>query len=263
MANDRVLARTFDEDAELYDRMRPTYPADLVDTLVRVCSLTTGARVLEIGPGTGQLTIALLDRGLRVVALEPGRNLAAVLRRKTADRAAAIVDPSRFEEWPLPAEPFDAVVAATSFHWLDPAVRLTKAADVLRPGGALATITTHHVRGGDAGFFDASQACYERWDPQTPPGFRSPLPADIPEDPEEIERSGRFDSPVFRRLEHDIRYTTAEYLAVLMTYSGHRALTSDLREGLLRCIAELIESAFDGSIAKRYLFELRVARKRD
>lgn len=43
-----------------------------------------------------------------------------------------------FETWPLPKEPFDAVVSATAFHWIDAAVRMAKAADALRPGGVLA-----------------------------------------------------------------------------------------------------------------------------
>jgi hypothetical protein len=38
-----------------------------------------------------------------------------------------------FEDWPLPPAWFDAVMAATSFHWLDPEVRLAKAARALAP----------------------------------------------------------------------------------------------------------------------------------
>ena len=73
-----------------------------------------------------------------------------------------------FEHWPLPSEPFDLVLAATAFHWIDPAVRVAKAADALRPGGWLATIATHHVAGGDESFFAEAQDCYVRWDPDTP-----------------------------------------------------------------------------------------------
>ncbi len=40
----------------------------------------------------------------------------------------------------------------------------------------------------------------------------------------------------------DVRYSTAEYLDVLATYSGHRALPPDLRRGLLGCIRELLDS---------------------
>jgi SAM-dependent methyltransferase len=64
-----------------------------------------------------------------------------------------------FEDWPLPKEPFDLVLAATAFHWIDPNVRVVKAAVALRPGGVLATVTTHHIAGGDESFFAQAQAC--------------------------------------------------------------------------------------------------------
>jgi hypothetical protein len=57
-------------------------------------------------------------------------------------------------------------------------------------------------------------------------------------------------------------YATAEYLDLLQTYSGHIALDPGAREGLLGCIAELIDSRYGGRISKRYLTELRTARRR-
>jgi SAM-dependent methyltransferase len=167
---------------------------------------------------------------------------------------------SSFEQWPLPPEPFDLVLSATAFHWIDPVVRVIKAADALRPGGSLATITTHHIVGGDAGFFVESQACYERWDPETPPGgIRLPTSAEVPTSGEELERSGRFGPPSFHRYEWELAYSTDAYLALLQTYSGHRALGPEARRGLLACIGDLIARRYEGKIAKRYLTELCVA----
>jgi len=53
---------------------------------------------------------------------------------------------STFETWKPFKEPFDAVVAFTAFHWIDPDVRFKKAAEILREAGALAVVTTKHVR---------------------------------------------------------------------------------------------------------------------
>ena len=61
-----------------------------------------------------------------------------------------------FEAWKPGGRTFDLVLAATSFHWVDPGVRFTKAAAVLRPHGALAVFANQHVR-TDEGFF-AEQA---------------------------------------------------------------------------------------------------------
>ncbi|MDC0772467.1 class I SAM-dependent methyltransferase [Streptomyces sp. HD] len=256
------LSRTFDEDAELYDRARPGYPPELFDDLADVAGTSPGCRVLEVGAGTGKATLPLAERGYRITAVELGSGMAGVARRNLAGFEAVEIVTADFETWPLPQEPFDAVVSATAFHWIDPAVRMAKAADALRPGGALAVVATQHVAGGSEQFFVEVQDCYERFDPATPPGLRLPAAEDVDtsDHTEEVARSGRFGPVVFRRYEWDLTYTTAAYLEVLRTYSGHRALLPEAREGLLGCIAGQIDRRYGGRITKRYLTELRVSR---
>jgi SAM-dependent methyltransferase len=246
------LRLTFGEDAERYERARPGYPSQLFDDLA---DLSAGTRVLEIGCGTGQATTALAERGFDVTAVELSPALAAVAQRKLP---SVRIDVAAFEEWPLPPEPFDVVFAATTWHWLDPAVRVAKAAAALHPGGALATVATHHVHGGEDSFFAAAQECYERFDPDTPPGLRLPRTADVPPDAEEL--APHFGEPVFRRYEWGQEYTAEQYIDVLLTYSGHRAMEPDAQRALLDCIATLIDTRYAGRITKRYLNELRVAR---
>lgn len=258
------LSRTFDEDAELYDRVRPGYPAELYDDLAELAVAGPGRRVLEVGCGTGQATVPLAARGCRITAVEAGPSMAAVARRNLAGATAVDVVRAEFESWPLPEESFDAVVSATAFHWIYPAVRVSKAADALRLGGALAVVRTQHVRGGTEDFFIEVQHCYERFDPETPPGSRPPAAADIDgaEHAQEVARSGRFGPTVFRRYERDLTYTTAEYLELLRTYSGHRALPDAARDGLLGSIGDLIDRRYGGRVTKRYLNELGVSYKR-
>ncbi|SHL37781.1 class I SAM-dependent methyltransferase [Streptomyces yunnanensis] len=257
------LSRTFDEDAELYDRARPGYPSELFDDLAELAGIGRGCRLLEVGAGTGKATVPLAERGCRITAVELGEAMAAVARRNLAGFGAVEVITSDFESWPLPKEPFDAVVSATAFHWIDPAVRLAKAADALRPGGALAVIATHHVAGGSEEFFVEVQDCYEHFDPATPPGLRLPAADDVDTSDytDEVADSGRFGPVVSRRYAWDLTYTTVEYLEVLRTYSGHRALPPAAREGLLGCIAALIDTRYGGRVTKRYLTELRVSRR--
>lgn len=259
-----LLRRTFDEDAELYDRARPGYPPELYDDLADLAGAGPGGRVLEIGCGTGQATVPLAGLGCRVTAVEAGPHMSAIARRNLAGCPAAEVVTAEFESWPLPAEPFDVVLAATAFHWVDPAVRVPRAADALRPGGALAVVRSQHVMGGTEEFFVEVQRCYERFDPATPPGMRPPGAADVDnaDHAEEVARSGRFDGTVFRRYERDLTYTTAEYLDVLRTYSGHRALPEAARSGLSACVAGLIDGRYGGRVSKRYLIELGVSHRR-
>ena len=96
------LRSTFDQAAELYDRARPRYPPALFDDLAALAGIGPGSRVLEIGPGTGQATVALAERGYRVVAVELGAQLAAVARRNLARFPSVEVVTAAFEDWPLP-----------------------------------------------------------------------------------------------------------------------------------------------------------------
>jgi SAM-dependent methyltransferase len=173
-----------------------------------------GATVLEIGCGTGQATVPLAERGYRIVAVELGADMAAVARRNLAAFDAVEVVTAAFEEWPLPGEPFDVVFSATAFHWIDPAVRVSKSADALRLGGLLATVGTHHIAGGTwtEAFFVEIQKCYERFDPSTPPGLRLETARDIVEDDRELTSSGRFGPAKFYRYEWELPYSTADYL---------------------------------------------------
>ncbi len=82
-----------------------------------------------------------------------------------------------------------------------------------------------------------------------------------PEDSEELDASGRFGPAVFRRYEGELTYSTQEYLDLLRTYSGHRALDPVVLDGLLEAIGDLIDRRCGGSVAKRYLTQLRVARR--
>jgi SAM-dependent methyltransferase len=233
----------------------------LFDGLADIAGLRPGARVLEIGSGTGQATLPLAERNYHVTAIELGPNLAAVARRKVAGFPNVAVIVAAFEDWPLPPEPFDAVVSATAFHWLDPSMRVTKAADALRPEGSLATISTNHIDGGDSQFFIDVQDCYRRW-VRGSGDIRLPTAAEIPADSADLEHSGLFEPPTFRRFEWEQPYSAREYLALLSTYSDHRALEQTVRRRLLDCISQLIVERYGGRIRKRYLNELRIARRR-
>ncbi|MBB5786595.1 class I SAM-dependent methyltransferase [Jiangella mangrovi] len=258
---DRELRTIFDEDAELYDRCRPGYPETIFDDLAELAGLAPGRRVVEIGPGTGQATRRLVAHGTEVVAVELGANLAAVLRERTAGQPVEVVE-AAFEHWSAgaPVASADLVASFTAWHWLDPGIRGERVARVLRPGGALATVTTEHVLGGTADFFAHVQDCYERWDPATPPGLRLTPADDIAPITDEVDDSPLFQPAVRRRYRADVTYDRQGYLDLLSTYSGHRALRPDLRRGLFDCIGGLIDGRYGGHITKAYLYELRVTR---
>lgn len=255
------LARTFDSAAELYERARPGYPPALFEDLATYAG--PGARVLEIGAGTGQATRGLLARGWSVVALEPGPELAAVARRALTGAVEVVGSP--FERWePGDREPFDLVVAATSWHWLDPRVAYRRAHELLGPGGHLAIVATEHVSPADGDdFFRAVEQLYDevglgdgQGGPQPPGTIAAP-------DVAAITGSGLFAPPVVHRHVWSRDYTVEAYLAVLSTYSNHIAASPRQRETLFAGIRELIGARPAGTVRKHYLNLLQVARRLD
>jgi SAM-dependent methyltransferase len=253
------LRRTFDEVAELYDRARPAYPAELYDDLARIAGLAPGARVLEIGCGTGQATRDLARRGYAITCIELGKSLAAVARRRLAEFGRVEVVTSSFEDWEPRGAPFDLVFAATSWHWLDPDVRYVKAAEVLAPGSVLGLVTTGHVlpEGADP-FFAEVQEVYE----EVGEGRMEPLrPEDFSDDRADIEASELFGDVQVCRYLTDVAYTADEYIALLETFSGHRVMEPAARERLYRGVRRLIGARPDRVARKHYLFVLHVAHK--
>jgi SAM-dependent methyltransferase len=126
-------AGSFGGIAAQYERYRPGPPLAAVDWI-----LPEGAQtVVDLGAGTGALTRLLVGRVPHVVAVEPDDRMRALLSEAVpAARAVA----GRGESMPLPDASADAVIASTSWHWMDLVPTLTEVARVLVPGGDLGVL---------------------------------------------------------------------------------------------------------------------------
>jgi SAM-dependent methyltransferase len=256
------LRATFEEAPELYDRARPRYPAELFDDLVELAGLQHGGRLVEIGCGTGQATLPLAERGLEIVCVELGERLAAIARCKLAAFSKVEVVNAPFETWEPASGGFDAVVAFTAFHWIDPDARYCKSARILREEGALAVVATQHVLPADGdGFWSEVQQDYDAIVPSEdnrPP----PAPGAVADLGCEIEASSCFRNTAVRRYLWSVTYTADEYIAVLDTYSGHRgALDEETRKRLYGRIHRRIETRPGRKVTKTYLATVNVARR--
>jgi SAM-dependent methyltransferase len=133
------LAERFASVADAYERGRPDYRPAVVGAIAAELGLDRGSRVLDLGAGTGKLSVALLAAGLDVLAVEPQASLREVLSAKIgADR----VRDGLAEAIPLEDASVPAVTVADAFHWFDHRPAVSEIARVLSPGGGLAVIST-------------------------------------------------------------------------------------------------------------------------
>ena len=256
------LRQTFEEVPELYERARPSYPEELFGDLAELAGLRDGARLLEIGCGTGQATLPLAQRGYSILCVELFEGLAAAARRNLTDFPNVDVVHANFETWEPERAEFDAVVAFTALHWVDPDLRLAKPARLLRNHGALAVAGSLHVRRPDGDtFWTEVQEDYDAVTP-SPENRPPPLPEEVDDLRGEIEASGAFEFVGGRRYLWDTEYTADSYIALLDTYSGHRALDDERRNRLYERIRGRIDARPGGRVTKTYLTMLNVARKR-
>ncbi|WP_189709191.1 class I SAM-dependent methyltransferase [Streptomyces anandii] len=129
-------ARSFNAAAAEYAANRPSYPPALLDAIEELAGRPlTGARVADVGAGTGIATALLHGRGADVLAVEPGEGMAAQFRRTLPDVPVVRGDGNAL---PLATASTDLITYAQSWHWTDPARAVPEALRVLRPGGALA-----------------------------------------------------------------------------------------------------------------------------
>jgi SAM-dependent methyltransferase len=123
--------------AGVYERSRPSYPLSALAALADVLPLEAGRTVVDLGAGTGKFTRLLALTGAEVLAVEPVREM----RERLAELLPGVaVTAGTAEATGLPGACADAVVAAQSWHWFDPAEALPEVERLLRPGGALVLV---------------------------------------------------------------------------------------------------------------------------
>ena len=247
---------TFGTVAELYDRVRPTYPDAVFDDIAELAGLERGSRVVEIGPGPGKATSELVRRGYAVTGVELSADLAAIARRNVPDAEIVVAD---FEEWEPDAAGFDAICAFAAFHWISPELRYAKTARLLKPGGALAVVHGTHVLPTDGDpFFAEVQEAYDAAVPH--PDNRAPGP---PEEVgsqfgDEFLASGVFERVEERRHLQSLTFSADTFVGLLGTFSANLVLPPAQREELFRRVHARITARPSGIVTKHYLLELAV-----
>ncbi len=239
----RQRADSFGEDAEQYDRARPSYPAALVDEL----TVDHPEHVLDVGCGTGIAGSLFAERGCHVLGVEPDPRMAAIARRRGLE-----VEVATFEAWDPGDRRFELLVSGQAWHWVDPVRGAAHAATVLTDGGRFGVFW--NVARPPEDLKRSLDALYARLAPDLDAhsvmlghgdGQRFELASDG------LEATGQFRDAHVARFAHVVTYTTAAWLDQLPTHSDHRVLGRDALAPLLAAVGAEID-AYGGSFEMRY-----------
>jgi SAM-dependent methyltransferase len=262
------LGGVFNEVAELYDRVRPTYPDELFADLATFTGVDRQSSVLEVGCGTGQASRPLAALAGSVTAVEPGGDMAMLARRRLSDLGNVEVETSSFEEWDDHGRTFDLLVAASSWHWVNPQVGWRRAHDVLHPNGWMALLGNVVVRRpGEPEVYAETADLHEQFSPGNPDWGDPPLDEEVRatdagwglvEDP-----GGLFGATIVRWYPTVQWFDGAGFADLLRSTSIYRKLESDVREALLGAMAERIRTHMGNQVARRYLSVLRCGQRAD
>lgn len=241
-------ARSFDAAAAVYAANRPSYPPALMDAIEELAGFgLEGARVADVGAGTGLGTALLHARGARVTAVEPGDGMAAEFRRALPRVPLVRGDGNHL---PLRSGSTDLVTYAQAWHWTDPDRSVPEVRRVLRPGGALAL--WWNDSDADVPWIAAQDARVRRFfgAEETEPdegGFTRGLPAGL--------------DFTTRRLWWSRHVPLDAHLANIGSHSAFLVIGQDAARGFLAPERELLAGLFpDGVVEESYAVSLAVAR---
>ena len=242
--------------AEDYARFRPAYPAEFFDALAARIGGANGL-ALDLATGTGAAVLPQIERGARIVAIEPNRSMLSRARRRLAGRPGWIgAVAARAESLPIAGGVAGCVTVAQAFHWFEPAPALAEIARVLRPGGLLAVFW--NVTVPDA-FTDEVRDLIARHNP----GYGRPVTRSMLATPESLARHPAFLVEPPLEFPHERPITEDAYVgyAFSWSYCGG-ALRADERQPFERQLREVIRRHHpDGRWPERLIAVAHFARR--
>lgn len=252
-------AGSFGGVASHYERYRPGPPVAAVDWFLP----THVARVVDLGAGTGALTRLLIDKAEEVVAIEPDDRMRSVLTKEVPGVRAVM---GRGESMPIPDSCADAVLASSSWHWMDPIPTLREVARVLVPGGILGALWSGPDPEGpfmvqarallaEQSHDGADAAVLGEGDGDQHGGeFASLIVGDAlrPTFGFEIPPGVQFDQPEHEVFTWDVALNTDELIGLLGTFSSIINMPDDRRERVIaearRLLRELLGVEGDATV---------------
>lgn len=260
--------------ASIYEEIRPSYPEELVEDVIRITGVGKDSRLLEIGAGTGKATVQFARKGLHIHAIELGEDMARILRGKCATFPKVSLDIVPFEEWDASGEaPYDLVYSAQAFHWLDARMKYQKCHEVLKDGGWLALFWYHPSDEEIPETRRIEEEISEILARYAAPGSPNEKISEEytyqgnplhDEKQREIESSGLFEFKEKLIYTHEARSSASQYLKVKKSIPAFTSILNSLDDHLVDLVEREIQEAINaqgGFVRTKFIFSLYLAQK--
>jgi SAM-dependent methyltransferase len=227
--------------AAAYQQARPRYPQMIVERVVELAQLSAGSTLLEVGCGPAIATPAFAALGCQMVCIEPNPDFYRLAEQTCAPYPNVELQNCSFEEWELMPEAFDAVLAASSFHWIPPEIGYPKAAQALRPDGRLILLWNKELQ-PDYELYQQLSEVYQTH----APGLNRPYEdsatqaAILDQLGQMAIESGQFKNIVSEWIEVKVSYSVEQYLLLLNTYSPHLKLAPQQKQPLFEGLRQVL-----------------------
>lgn len=247
--------------AKAYNKARPRYPQELIEQVAQVAQLSTNSKILELGCGPGTATVAFAQLGCSMTCLEPNPDFFQLAEYNCQPYSNVEIENTSFEEWKLKPFEFDAVLAASSFHWILPEIGYPKAANALKESSRLILLWNKELQPS----YEVYKSLSEIYQVYTPSLNRYEDQATQEYVLRELGNmaieSGQFKDLISEQVRSQVTYTVDEYLTLLNTYSPYLKLDPHTKESLFSGLRHRIEDDFGGSLQLSYISAFHISQK--
>ena len=246
--------------AEAYHQVRPRYPQALIDRVIEIAQLSADSTLLEVGCGSAIATPAFAALGCRMVCVEPNPDFYRLAQKTCESYPKVELQNCAFEEWELAPGKFDAVLAASSFHWISPEIGYPKAAAALRPQGHLILLWNKELQPRNEIYQQLSEV-YQTHAPTLDRPYEDSATqvAILNELGQMAIESGHFKDMVSGQMQVEVEYSIDQYLLLLNTYSPHLKLEPSQKERLFAELRQKLEQN-GNTIQLSYMSVFQIAR---
>lgn len=227
---------TFGRVSGLYEKSRVSYPQQLIEDIIAFSKITKNGKILDIGCGTGQLTLIFAQKGFTITGLDISRNMVNLAQNKCLKFSNVDFKIGSFEKVKFPENKFDLIVSGMAWHWVTSENRYDKINKLLKKGGTLALCWNYQY--GETKFRQEVGLILDKYgksEGQTGPK----IPSYAQSAYDDLKKNILFNSITQKEYCEDILFSPQKYLNLVLTYHWVQLLPKTQRNKLIKDFQEL------------------------